>query len=174
MSTTSESFDHIVVGAGSAGCVLAGRLSEHSDRRVLVLEAGPADWNPLIRMPLGEVFTVGGVHDWQFKTEPEAELGGSRVEQPRGKVLGGSSSINGQLYVRGHPRDYDEWAQLGNTGWSYQDVLPLFKRAERWRGGEDQYRGRRRSPPNRFRTLPQPIVRSLPRGGPHPGLSDNR
>ena len=141
MSAANESFDHIVVGAGLAGCVLADRLSASSERRVLVLEAGPADWSPLIKMPLGEVFTVGGVHDWQFKTEPEAELGGSRVEQPRGKVLGGSSSINGQLYVRGHSRDYDEWAQLGNTGWSYEDVLPLFKRAEHWRGGEDQYRG---------------------------------
>ena len=136
-----EGFDHIIVGAGSAGCVLANRLSADPNRRVLVLEAGSSDWNPLIRMPIGEVFTVGGANDWQFLSGPEPHLGGNYVKQPRGKVLGGSSSINGQLYVRGHPRDYDEWAQLGNTGWSYEDVLPCFKRAERWRGGADAYRG---------------------------------
>lgn len=136
-----ETFDYIIIGAGSAGCVLANRLSADSACRVLVLEAGSSDWNPLIRLPIGEVFTVGGANDWKFNSGPEPNLGGSHVKQPRGKVLGGSSSINGQLYVRGHARDYDEWAQLGNTGWSYEDVLPCFKRAERWRGGQDDYRG---------------------------------
>ena len=141
MAESGESFDHIIVGAGSAGCVLANRLSAEPDRRVLVLEAGASDWNPLIRMPIGEVFTVGTSMDWQFRSGPEPHLDGSQVKQPRGKVLGGSSSINGQVYVRGHARDYDEWAQLGNTGWSYENVLPFFKRAERWQGGGDAFRG---------------------------------
>ena len=135
MAIANESFDHIVVGAGSAGCVLAGRLSADPDRRVLVLEAGPSDWSPLIRIPLGEVFTVGGALDWQFQTEPEAHLGGARVKQPRGKVLGGSSSINGQLYVRGHPRDYDEWAQLGNPGVVFRRCLALFQKSGELGGG---------------------------------------
>ena len=140
-SSTIDTFDYIIIGAGSAGCVLANRLSENASHRVLVLEAGSSDWNPLIRLPIGEVFTVGGANDWKFSSGPEPNLDGAHVKQPRGKVLGGSSSINGQLYVRGHARDYDEWSQLGNTGWSYEDVLPYFKRAECWRGGEDGYRG---------------------------------
>ena len=157
MAGSGESFDHIIVGAGSSGCVLANRLSADPNRRVLVLEAGASDWNPLIRMPIGEVFTVGTSMDWQFRSGPEPHLDGNQVKQPRGKVIGGSSSINGQVYVRGHARDYDEWAQLGNTGWSYEDVLPFFKRAERWQGGRDAFRGSDGPLQNRARPLPQRV-----------------
>ena len=115
-SETELNFDFIIIGGGSAGCVLANRLSEKHENKGLLLEAGPRDWNPLIQMPTGEVFMVGSSVDWQFKSEPEPRLGGYQVPLPRGRVLGGSSSINGQIYVRGHHRDYDEWRQLGNTG----------------------------------------------------------
>ena len=114
--------------------MLAARLSEDPDVRVLLLEAGPRDWNPLIHMPTGEIFMVGSKVDWQFRSEPEPALGGYQVPLPRGRVLGGSSSINGQVYCRGHHRDYDEWRQLGNEGWDWESVLPYFRKAENWKG----------------------------------------
>jgi choline dehydrogenase len=135
-------FDYIIVGGGSAGCVLAARLTANGRNRVLLLEAGPRDWHPLIHMPTGEVFMVGSSVDWQFKSEPEARLGGFQVPLPRGRVLGGSSSINGQIYVRGHRLDYDEWRQLGNSGWDWESVLPYFKKAECWNGDAQELRGR--------------------------------
>jgi choline dehydrogenase len=135
-------FDYIVVGAGSAGCVLANRLSADGRHSVLLLEAGPEDTNIWIHVPLGygKLFKEKTVN-WMYQTEPEPGLGGRQVFQPRGKVLGGSSSINGLLYVRGQHEDYDRWRQRGNVGWGYDDVLPYFKKAENQIRGADQYHG---------------------------------
>jgi choline dehydrogenase len=132
-------FDYIVVGAGSAGCVLANRLTAGGKHSVLLLEAGPRDTNPWIHIPLGygRLFKEKAVN-WMYQTEPEPGLNGRNVFQPRGKVLGGSSSINGLLYVRGQHEDYDRWRQHGNIGWGFDDVLPYFKKSEdQTRGGDD-------------------------------------
>ena len=124
-------YDYIVIGAGSAGCVLAARLSEDPACRVLLLEAGPRDWNPLIHMPAGLGRLVNNrTINWDYSTEPESQLDGRRLWWPRGKVLGGSSSINAMCYTRGAPRDYDEWEQGGAAGWSWASILPYFLRAE--------------------------------------------
>jgi len=135
-------FDYVIVGAGSAGCVLANRLSEDPDIKVLLLEAGGKDTNPWIHIPVGYVKTmVNPGLNWMFDTEPEEHTHNRAIPIPRGKVLGGSSSINGMLYVRGNARDYDGWAQLGCTGWSYDDVLPYFKKSENRETGGNDYRG---------------------------------
>ncbi len=133
-------FDYVVVGAGSAGCVLANRLSADGKHRVLLLEAGPKDTNIWIHVPLGygKLFKDKTVN-WMYQTEPEPGLDGRSVFQPRGKVLGGSSSINGLLYVRGQHEEYNRWRQRGNVGWGYDDVLPYFKRAENQQRGADDY-----------------------------------
>jgi choline dehydrogenase len=138
----SESFDYIVVGAGSAGCVLADRLTASGRHRVLLLEAGGHDRNIWINIPLGygKLFSNAKVN-WLYASEPEPELNNRSVIQPRGKVLGGSSSINGLLYVRGQAADYDHWRQLGNAGWSFEDVLPYFRRAEDQERGADALHG---------------------------------
>jgi choline dehydrogenase len=135
-------YDYIIVGAGSAGCVLANRLTQNPDVTVLVLEAGGKDNSIFMKMPLAwRQIWRGPRFNWNYTTEPERFLDGRQVALPRGKVLGGSSSINGMLYVRGNPRDYDLWRQAGCDGWSYADVLPYFKRAEgSWRG-EGEYHG---------------------------------
>jgi choline dehydrogenase len=140
--TPADTFDYVVVGAGSAGCVLANRLSASGRHRVLLLEAGGKDRNIWIHIPLGyaKLFSDARVN-WLYSSEPEAELNNRRTIQPRGKVLGGSSSINGLLYVRGQHADYDHWRQLGNTGWSFEDVLPYFRRAEDQERGADALHG---------------------------------
>jgi len=128
-------FDFVIVGAGSSGCAIANRLSECGRYSVAVLEAGGKDTNPWIHIPVGYFKTMGNPNtDWQYKTEADPGLNGRSIPWPRGKVLGGSSSINGLLYVRGQSQDFDHWRQLGNTGWSWEDVLPYFKRAENWKG----------------------------------------
>jgi choline dehydrogenase len=136
------SYDYIIVGAGSAGCVLANRLTASGRNRVLLLEAGGPDRNIWIHIPLGygKLFSDAKVN-WLYKTEPEPELNNRQIIQPRGKVLGGSSSINGLLYIRGQHEDFDHWRQLGNAGWSFKDVLPYFRRAEDQERGEDELHG---------------------------------
>src|SRR4030088_848101 len=135
-------FDYVIVGAGSAGCVLANRLTANGKHSVLLLEAGPKDTNLWIHVPLGygKLFKAKTVN-WMYQTEPEPGLGGRSIFQPRGKVLGGSSSINGLLYVRGQHEDYDRWRQRGNSGWGYDDVLPYFKKAEDQQRRADDYHG---------------------------------
>ncbi|MBI1385225.1 MAG: choline dehydrogenase [Rhizobiales bacterium] len=136
-------FDLIVVGAGSAGCALAGRLSEDRRLRVLLLEAGGPDTNIWIHIPVGYFKTMHNPEtDWCYRTEPDPGLGGRRLDWPRGRTLGGSSSINGLLYVRGHPSDYDRWRQMGNVGWGFDDVLPYFKRSEDQERGADTFHGK--------------------------------
>lgn len=134
--------DVVIVGAGSAGCVLAGRLSARPDLRVTLLEAGGSDATPWVWMPIGYGATFYHPRlNWRYYTEPDANLGGRQVYWPRGKVLGGSSSINAMVYVRGQAADFDGWAEGGCTGWSYSDVLPFFRRMESFTGGPDQWRG---------------------------------
>ena len=143
MSTLNTlKFDYVIVGAGSAGCVLANRLSANGRYSVALLEAGGKDSSPWIHVPVGYFKNIGNPKtDWCYQTEPDPGLNGRSIGWPRGKVLGGSSSINGLLYVRGQPLDYDHWRQLGNAGWAWKDVLPYFKRSESWELGADEYRG---------------------------------
>lgn len=136
-------FDFVIIGAGSAGCAIANRLSANGKYKVALLEAGGRDWYPWIHIPVGYFRTMGNPKtDWGYMTEPDPGLNGRSLKWPRGKVLGGSSSINGLLYVRGQAQDYDTWAQMGNPGWGWDDVLPLFKRAESYAGGDPDVRGR--------------------------------
>lgn len=139
---TNESFDYVIVGAGSAGCVLANRLTASGRHRVLLLEAGPSDRSPWIHIPLGygKLFTDRR-HNWCYSTEPQAQCYNRKVIAPRGKVLGGSSSINGLIYIRGQAEDFNHWRQLGNVGWSFDDVLPYFRMAEDNERGADALHG---------------------------------
>ncbi|SHH64458.1 GMC family oxidoreductase [Pollutimonas bauzanensis] len=141
MSVKNE-YDYIVIGAGSAGCVLANRLSANPAHRVLLLEAGGSERNFWLKLPVGYFRTIYDPrYSWQFDTAPQPETGNRRIVWPRGRGLGGSSSINGLLYIRGQHADYDDWAASGATGWSYDEVLPFFRRSERYDGGESKYHG---------------------------------
>jgi choline dehydrogenase len=135
--------DYVIIGAGSAGCVLANRLSEDPGTRVLLIEAGGRDWHPLIHIPAGYMKLMDHpTLTWGFKAEPDPGTNGRAILYPRGRVLGGSSSINGMIYVRGQPEDFDHWGQLGNRGWSWDDLLPFFKKAEDWEGEADEFHGK--------------------------------
>ncbi|MGH6770115.1 MAG: GMC family oxidoreductase [Xanthobacteraceae bacterium] len=155
---STNGYDYIIVGAGTAGCVLANRLTEDSGAQVLLLEAGPPDRHPYISIPLG----LGRMHDramfdWGYETEAESSLNGRKIEAMRGKVLGGSSSINVMAYTRGNRGDYDRWAQKGALGWSYADVLPYFKRTESWEDGEDTWRGGEGLVGTQYAKTPDPL-----------------
>lgn len=142
MASMQQTYDFIIVGAGSAGCVLANRLSANKSNRVLLLEAGGRDWHPWIHIPVGYFRTMHNpATDWCYLTQPDEGIAGRRLQWPRGKVLGGSSSLNGLLYVRGQPEDYDRWAASGNSGWSFDEVLPYFKKSEDQQRGADHFHG---------------------------------
>ncbi len=154
----AEIFDYVIVGAGSAGCVLANRLTEDGTATVLLLEYGGSDSSVLIQMPGALSIPMNmPKYDWSYETEPEPYLGGRRLHTPRGKVLGGSSSINGMVYVRGNPLDFDRWEEEGAAGWSYKHVLPYFRRAETLEEGGDEYRGDAGPLHTRYGTLENPL-----------------
>ena len=142
MTNQPADADYIIIGAGSAGCVVAARLSE-TGARVILLEAGPKDWHPWIHIPAGVLkLLYNPLVNWNYASEPEPGSGNRAIHWPRGRVLGGSSSINGMLYVRGNPADFDLWSQMGCRGWSYDDVLPYFRKSEQYiQGGDTNYRG---------------------------------
>jgi choline dehydrogenase len=157
-------FDYIVIGSGSGGGVVASRLSEDPATSVLVLEAGGADWNPVFQMGIGFYRNKPAGLNWGFQSQPEADLGHRPVDLPQGRLLGGSSSINGKIYSRGHPVDYDEWRQRGCEGWSFAEVLPYFKRAEgSWRGNTTYHSGDgplKTTPVRRKGLLQEPLIES--------------
>ena len=171
--TTIET-DYVVVGAGSAGCVMAARLSEDAGTDVTLLEAGGSDRDPLIRIPLGwGMLYTRKLHDWRFRTEPEERLEGRIVEFARGKVIGGCSSTNAMAYVRGHRSDFDRWQNLGLEGWSYEDVLPYFRKQETWEGGASAYRGGAGPLRTRYSQYQDPLVEAAIAAGVDAGHTFN-
>jgi choline dehydrogenase len=138
---TTDRYDYIIVGAGAAGCVVANRLSEDPSTTVLLLEAGGRDWSPLIHMPVGFTKLTGPKVNWGFETVPQAQLNNRSMWYPQGRTIGGSTSINAMIYIRGHKQDYEKWAAMGNDGWGYEQVLPFFRRAEHNERLNDKYHG---------------------------------
>ncbi len=158
----ANNFNYIIVGAGSAGCTLAYRLTEDRNASVLLLEAGGWDRDPWIHIPLGwGRILQRRLHDWGYDTEPSSTMNNRQLECARGKVVGGSSAINAMAYYQGHPADYDRWAATGLPGWSFREVLPYFKRSERWVGGESKYRGGSGPMTTQFGTFRDPIVEAF-------------
>lgn len=169
----SKGWDYIVIGAGSAGCVLANRLSEDGSARVLLLEAGSRDWNPMIHIPGGVGKLFGPGVNWRFRTVPQRHLDDREIWYPQGKTLGGSSAINAMIYIRCQPEDYDGWAALGNRGWSYEEVLPYFRRSEDNDRLADRYHGQGGPLPVSDQPTPHPLSRAYVKAAQQYGLPWN-
>lgn len=176
MADQGATYDYIIIGGGSAGCVLANRLSEDGSKRVLLLEAGGKNDSLLVRMPagVGELIKAKGVSNWGFWTEAEPHLNNRRLWWPRGKGLGGSSAINGMIYIRGHARDYDQWRQMGLKGWSYAEVLPYFKKSEALDTGADAYHGGQGPLNISHAKADNPIFDKLIKAGVEAGFAETR
>ena len=173
MADVANTYDYVVIGAGSAGAVMATRLSDSGRYRVLLLEAGAPD-NLWTRIPVGFARLIENpAANWLYSAEPEEASAGRRMPVPRGKLLGGSSAINGMVYVRGQAQDFDHWVQLGNRGWSYEQVLPYFKKLENFDGGDDAYRGRNGPVKVRVNEESGPLVDALFAAFKHIGLKAN-